>query len=508
MSPTRREFVTVLGAAALVGLTRKGAAEIPGGFVDDGGALGHRTVRDRAARVDVVSTPTRIVRTGVVIVGGGVAGLGAGWWLDKRGVREWTCLELDRVPGGTARSGHNDLGAFPWGAHYVPLPNAGALHVRELLRDVGVLQPDGTFDERARTFAPQERLWMHGAWHEGLEAPLLDRSHARYDWDRFRAAIARERASGGFTSPSTLGRPASHPLDAMTMAEWLEREGVRSPEVRWLVDYACRDDYGAHSSAISAWAGVHYWAAREHAGEEPLTWPGGNGWLVEQLAARAGARLQLGTPVHRIEAVRGGVHVYSGDTRYEARAAIVATPAFIARRLVANAPPGPDFVYSPWFVANLRLDRRPDTVGLASAWDSVIYDSPSLGFVDAGHQSLATVEGATTWTYYWALASDAPAQGRRRMSAEPFGAWRERVLADLEHAHPSVRRCVTRIDAVRHGHAMARPEPGFLSHPLRRSLLAARPPIVYANADTSGLPLFEETLEQAVRAAEATARVI
>src|SRR5207249_2266143 len=68
-----------------------------------------------------------------------------------------------------------------------------------------------------------------------------------------------------------------------------QHEGFTSPVVRWYVDYACRDDYGALLSDASAWAGVHYFASREPEERGPLTWPEGNGWIVRQLLARVGS---------------------------------------------------------------------------------------------------------------------------------------------------------------------------------------------------------------------------
>ncbi|HKP76944.1 MAG TPA: hypothetical protein VJT67_15545, partial [Longimicrobiaceae bacterium] len=76
------------------------------------------------------------------------------------------------------------------------------------------------------------------------------------------------------------------------------------------------------------------------------------------------------------------------------------------------------------------------------------------------------------------------------------------VLADLERAHPDVRRCVRRIDVMRLGHAMIRPTPGFLSTPARLQLRAAAGPVFYAHSDLSGLSLFEEAQSRGVTAAE------
>ena len=37
---------------------------------------------------------------------------------------------------------------------------------------------------------------------------------------------------------------------------------LTSPRVRWLADYACRDDYGLTAEQASAWAGLFYFASR------------------------------------------------------------------------------------------------------------------------------------------------------------------------------------------------------------------------------------------------------
>jgi hypothetical protein len=161
--------------------------------------------------------------------------------------------------------------------------------------------------------------------------------------------------------------------------------------------------------------------------------------------------------------------------------------------------------YAPWLVANLTLDRRPRAAGddAPEAWDNVIVDSPGLGYVVATHQALrAAPEARTVWTYYRALADGDPAAERRRLLTMDWRASAELVLADLERAHPDVRDCVSRVDVMRHGHAMPRPEPGFLA--ARRAWWS--PPlgtrVLYANSDVSGLSLFEEAQFRGVRAAE------
>eukprot|EP01047_Picozoa_sp_COSAG01_P055181 COSAG01_NODE_6115_length_3843_cov_1.972489_2_plen_140_part_00 len=52
-------------------------------------------------------------------------------------------------------------------------------------------------------------------------------------------------------------------LDAISMAEWMERHGFVAAPLRWFVEYGCRDDYGTALNSTSAWAGLHYFASRE-----------------------------------------------------------------------------------------------------------------------------------------------------------------------------------------------------------------------------------------------------
>lgn len=44
-----------------------------------------------------------------------------------------------------------------------------------------------------------------------------------------------------------------------------------------------RDEYGSTSEDTSAWAGLHYWAARDK-GDEYLTWPSGTGHIAQRVS--------------------------------------------------------------------------------------------------------------------------------------------------------------------------------------------------------------------------------
>ncbi|MBU6365899.1 MAG: NAD(P)-binding protein [Gemmatimonadetes bacterium] len=504
-----------LGAPALLRLTRKGAPAIAGGFVDDDSAAGH-ALRDGTWRPG----RAREIRTvPVAIVGGGIGGLSAGWRLDALGVRDWLLLELAPTAGGNARSGVNDTGRFPWGAHYLPLPGPEAGHVRALLRELGVLGDDGTWDERMLCHAPQERLWQHGQFHEGLEPLDALTAAERAQFTRLEALIGEFRATGAFAVPSAAGharlmqgalppRAAAvvRALDGMTARAWLDGHGLTSPALRWWVEYGLRDDYGCALDQAGAWAAVHYAAARPAGDEGPLTWPEGNDWIAQRLAARAGDRLVPNAPALRLERDGTGWRVHTPALEVRCQAVVWAAPLFVLPRVLPEVRLPVTLDYAPWVVATLLLRRPPQERGFPAAWDSVIYGSPSLGYVDAGHQGMGTRPDRRTWSWYHAVVGADGRAERQWLRTQRWEDWRDRIVADLARAHPDIAACVERIDVKVWGHAMARPLPGVLARTARLRDWQPAPGVWVGHADASSLSLFEEAQWHGGRAAEGAAR--
>ena len=137
----RRQFLLTLGAAATAGGAYawqqdhgKTPPLPPGDILGASNTVGHRLRRMQFPE------PSATEKTPVVIVGGGIAGLSAGWKLQRAGFHDFVILELESEVGGNARSGQNAITAYPWGAHYLPFPTQESRAVRELLADFGVLQ--------------------------------------------------------------------------------------------------------------------------------------------------------------------------------------------------------------------------------------------------------------------------------------------------------------------------------------------------------------------------------
>jgi hypothetical protein len=495
----RRQFLAT-GSLALAGC-RSASREIEGGFTGIGFERGHRLRPTSSATPGTGPSPpgeglpsdppgvTRRVHT--LIAGGGVAGLAAARALRQRGIDDFVVLELEDSAGGNSRGGVAGGMACPLGAHYLPVPGDEAHEVQDLLEEFGLRQRMAgrwVYDERHLCHSPQERLFFNGEWQEGL-LPVQGVGAATLDqYRRFADKVRAAQQAAPFAMPA-FRAPASAAhlaLDAIPFQAWLDREGLSDPHLRWYLDYSCRDDYGAGLASVSAWAGIHYFASRhgfhapsDEAGEREavLTWPEGNAWLTRKLAAPllgpSGGWLRTSRVVQRIEAGRQGVTVDAWDAatntveRWQAAQCIVALPVFVAARVVVNPP---DFLrqaaactrYAAWLVANLHIDQAlHDRPGAPPSWDNVLYGSPGLGYVDAMHQSLQRVPGATVLTYYTALgdASDA----RRQLLERPWSHWRDAILAELSLSHPDLRDKLTRIHITRYGHAMAVPVPGMLA---------------------------------------------
>ena len=500
MRITRRKFLQA-GSAALVGLSVKADRPIAGGFVNDSFQFGH-LLRDHAH----FSSPRKTEKHAVVIVGGGIAGLSAAWRLNKRGFHDFVLLEMNEQVGGNSRWGENEVTAYPWAAHYVPVPGAKATYVRELFEELSVLK-DGVWDERALCFSPQERLFLYGRWQDGIEPAIGLSDKERDQFSRFEEQIHRFRASGGFTIPMERGRSREHAdLDRISFSEWLTRQGMSARVVDWYMNYCCRDDYGALASETSAWAGIHYFASRESEDKGPLTWPEGNGWIVRRLLERIGCYVRSGQLVHHVAKKGSRNSVFAGDTEYQAQFVIFAAPTFLAPYVIDGFGPLHDFQYSPWLTANLVLERLPASYGSDPTWDNVVMNSPTLGYVDATHQSLRSHVDRTVWTFYWALADGTPASNRQLLLEKDWNYWKEAILRDLQRVHPDIRSCVSKIDIMRFGHAMARPVPGAIFSAECRRLAQLDGRLLFANSDLSGFSIFEEAQYRGVRAAEKVLR--
>jgi hypothetical protein len=531
---TRRELLaTFLGAPlAAAACGRPPSRPLPPGeLVEPSAAVGHR-LRD-GWRLEPAADAWRDV--GAVVVGGGASGLSAAWRLESAGYSDYVLLEMEPEAGGTSRSGTSPVAAYPWGAHYVPAPFKEHTALVTLFDEMGVFEGrdaegEPVVREEHICRDPRERIYYRGRWYEGLYLEIAASREDLRQLEAFKAEMERwhawrdARGRHAFMIPVAHGSddPEVTALDRISMAEWMDERGFTSPRLRWYVEYACRDDYGATLERTSAWAGLFYFTSRvgEETGEaQPLvTWPEGNGRIVSHMMSRAGERARLGVAVCDVRPVGEGrdarVEVVGFDVAanrpvgYRARRVIFAAPRFLVSRLVApfrDDPPGylSEFEYGSWTVANLRLRDRPklEPLSFPPCWDNVLYESPSLGYITATHQALLDY-GPTVLTWYYPIVEEDARAARAKLLAADRDHWAEVALSDLEVAHPQIRELSERVDVCRWGHAMITPRPGFVWGGARTKASEPYRGIHFAHTDLSGVALFEEALHHGVRAAE------
>jgi hypothetical protein len=533
---TRRDLLAAfLGVpAAIVACRSKQELHLPPGeIVGASDVLGHR-IRDG---LTITPSQDQWQTTRVVIVGGGVAGLTAAGQLRRAGLEDFVLLELERAPGGTARSDASPIIAYPWGAHYLPAPMKENAALVELLDEMGVLE--GSDEEGEPVVAeqflcrdPEERVFYRGRWYEGL---YMQPGASREDLaqlEAFNAEINRLVGWRDSKGRRAFGIPVATVtddieitgLDKITMSEWLDRRGWRSARLRWLIDYGCRDDYGLTIDQTSAWAGLFYFCSRmkkPNVEAQPLiTWPEGNGRLVSHLYDKTRGKVRLGLAATEIIPVdksgRNAVDVIAVDhagenaVGFHAERVIFAAPTFLSNYVIRPYRENPrdyvaDFQYGAWMVGNLFLKDRPRDRGFPLAWDNVLYESPALGYVVATHQR-GLDRGPSVFTYYYPLCDDDPREARSRLLAAGRDEWADITLTDLGRAHPEIRSLTERLDVMRWGHAMIRPRPGFIWSAARGDASKPYRGIHFAHTDLSGVALFEEAFYHGIRAADEVSR--
>lgn len=510
-----------LGLAGCRGGSRVAAPVLQGERRDPDFHHGH-LLRDGKAFPE----PSRVEKVAGVILGGGIAGLSAGWRWSHAGLSDYRLLELESQPGGNSRCTAYEPVSAPIAAHYLPVPNREARAVRRVLREMGTLRSEGgkeVLAEEELCQSREERIYYKGFWYDGLvPREALGKESVR-QLEAFTHHIEKLRATRDKQGRKVFALPLHYSsreeqylaLDRISIGQYLKEHGWDDPYLLWLVNYACRDDFGGTLNDCSAWAGLHYFASRDGGGlAEPgdlLVWPEGNNHLAKHLLSKQQGQVTNKAMVIAVKPHPRGVtvdylEIDSGQVvRLEAQAGVWSLPAFLRSRLLDPDFSSEPFVYQPWVTANIVLDRMPkdqEAPGMI-AWDNVIHDSPSLGYVVATHQLLQTDPNRPTiWTWYRPFVDSPAADARKELLESSWESWKNQVITDLHPLHPDIEERCRRLDVTVLGHGMIRPSVGFV---WGKEIAEAREPLgrlSFGHSDLSGISLFEEAQFRGVMAAE------
>lgn len=527
----RRKFITHLGyasalwavAPAIASCFQNHQKKIKGEIVGANSAIGHK-LRDQQ-----FASPSETIHVRTLILGAGVAGLSAARTLMKNGEEDFLVIDLADQPGGNAASGKNQVSEYPWGAHYLPVINNDNRPLYDFLREHQIILGENEngiiYHPLYLCAAPEERLHIQGYWQSGLIPSLGLTDQEKQEIEAFLLTMEKMRSAIGSDGRKAFDIPVSQSsddptyvqFDQLDMKSWLEKMGWNSTYLHWYVNYCCKDDYGTAYHETSAWAGIHYFASRkgrvaDGGHEDVLTWPEGNQFLVQKLLQGYQDKLQLQELAFEMNGDGEQVMVKTWQARkdrvvqYTADAVICCLPRYVIQKLnpalVATGSYLPG--YAPWMVANITLVGQPQTIaGTPLSWDNVLYNSQSLGYVNACHQKIRVYDNKTVLTYYFPVSDMAPSDARKMMHSKSHEAWCQDILQDLHYAHPDIEEQIEDIQVWLWGHGMVRPIPGFYADAERRkAAMAYEDKIFFAHSDLSGISIFEEAFSHGHRAAQ------
>lgn len=533
MNLTRRELLTLfLGAPLAKTACNSGdAGKFPvGEIVGQNVSLGHVLREDRSFVVPADKWETKRV----AIIGGGIAGLSAAWKFRRENLSDFVVLELEKDLGGTSMSSIGKPVSYPWGAHYLPVPFKENAELISLLDEMSLLegrdaQGEVIVKEQFLCREPEERVFYKGRWYEGLylqvgaseddKRQFADFQKLIDGWVNWRDAAGKR----AFVVPvaSCSADPQVTALDKISFGDWLRQNGFTSERLFWYCDYATRDDYGLTADQASAWVGLFYFCSRvRKSGVESqpfITCPEGNGQFVNHFFEKVKDNVRKSQIVVSVVPTDKGVDVIcldSGEIRgIHCEKAIFASPTFTAPYLIRGFREDPPFAadafqHNAWFVVNLFLKDRPKprfTKDFPLAWDNVLYESPSLGYVTATHQK-GIDYGQTILTYYYPMCHEP--DGRTKLFDYDWKQLADVCLTDLARAHSDIYELTTRIDIMRWGHAMISPRPNFIWSGFREKAKKPNRNIHFAHTDLSGIALFEEAFYHGLRASGEILRAI
>ena len=479
-------------------------------------SLGHRLRNPQTINSSEVAPGIRVE---TVIIGAGIGGLSAGWWLQRNGYEDYLIFELENHAGGNSSYGKNNHTLYPWGAHYLPVPPPEAVYVKELLKEMKVLK-GGSYDKTALCYAPAERLYIYNTWQAGLFPRLGASGKDLDDLERFRSLMrqyGRARGRDGrraFSIPVALSSRDNQfrSLAKKSMLEFFRENGFSSNRLLWYINNACLDDFGSNIENTSAWVGIHYYASRID-DDRILVWPEGNGYLSSYLQKKSSKQLKTGYLAHQVEKTEKGYRVSfyhdatARRTEVNCRNIIYAAPKFTlpyvykaldsVRKEQIN-----EMRYSPWMVANLQVARTHEFT--EPAWDNVIYKGSGLGYINSDHQQLKMPGALSTFTYYKAYGASDTVGARRQMFSKTHRMACDEVLSDLSIAHEDIESRIQQIDFYYWAHAMVRLDKEY-NREKTEALFDNQDAggcIYFAHSDASGLSIFEEAQYHGVEAAK------
>lgn len=494
----RRQFLKLSGSAVLAGaLACSKTPERPIDIIlTDDLLRGHRIYEGAPP-----TATDRVETRDLLVVGAGVAGLAAAWALRDR--NPLVC-ELGARPGGSSASGEYHGVRYAQGAHYdLPYPANYGQETLSMLETLDLIR----FNRKANRWDFVDTQYLINRDQEsrtygqnGFRDDPLPRGSDRAAFEQM---IRTYR--GNLIMPTRLITSDLHLLNKVSFSEFLGNMGLQGDAAfQQGLNYQMKDDYGAGAQAVSALAGLHYYACRPYYTEKlpHFSPPQGNAYFIDRFAdALADDAVRCHSLVRKITDIDGGLDVEIIDLqaneiyRVQAKQVVYAGHKHALRYIYPqDAPLFAGNRYAPWLAVNLILDQQTKS----NIWqnEGVGQDHGFVGMVNSRAQAAQT--GPHVLTLYFCLGEGAR-KDLLEIAANPSPIVEQAVTVAENVLQQRLRHAVIAADVKLHGHAMPIPVPNYLfndANPRRTN-----PNLAYAGCDNGYLPLFFEAVDSGLTAA-------
>ena len=475
MSYSRRDFIRFVVAGSVGAGCPVEAALVPAGEGDAKAASvpfaegEHFEICHQLRDGHHFELPAPTMKTGIVIVGGGVAGLSAAYFL---GNADWLLLEKEDYFGGNAYEEEFEGQPFATGSAYAYRGDEGD----QLASEIGlqlplVNMPDPTLVNK--TYVPD-------TWKTGL-AQLPYAREVVASFARFRDDVLKMNVSSRMAE-----------LDAEPFSKYT---GAYAPELQQWWDIFGLSNWGAATKDASAYIGLYNAKDLFGGGDsQRAILPGGLGCLsrrlVEVLGEKNKDRMFAGATAVSVVPGKDAVNVTflrGGKlTTATAKAVLMCTPKHITSRIVAGLSAEQIGAmrrtrYAPYPVVNAIFDKPVYNRG---------YDSwcPGNSFTDfivadwtvrnnPGYQQKNNILSFYTCLREWQRATLLSLDGCKALAA--------RVISDFQKILPEFDVDPIEIRIYRRGHPMFMATPGQFT---RNRVVAAQPldRVFFGGADSGG----------------------
>lgn len=523
----RREFILKLGLGALFSATfiescKNDASKYTLKEISGNANIGH-LLRSPFAQPANFKTD----ETDVLIVGGGIAGLSAARILSKNKSLKTKLIELANETGGNALGGKNNTSAYPWAAHYLPIPSLEMKELIAFLTESNIIshfENDIPFyHEEYLCFDNKERLFINGKWQNGIVPHFNLSEDETKQIDSFMKLVHslkdKKDDEGKYYFDIPVIRSSQKnewfETNKISAYDWLMQNHYTSKALHWYINYCTSDDFGSNYKNTSAWAMFHYFSSRKgKAGnadfEDILTWPEGNHFLAKKLIEHISTPIYTNEMALHIQHVNGKIEVFHQNTiskqwtKTICNQLVLNTPFHVVKKLLPEFDKSSiveKFNAYPWLVANITLKEPTEKNGMDLSWDNVIYNVDSLGFIHSNHQTLSRKHTNHVFTYYKALNNDTAKNERKKLFEKSIEELNKEIIAELQFIYPDIEKYILSIEIKKIGHGMTSPTPNFLFSETLKQFSNPYQNIHFTHTDFCGMSIFEEAFYKGLETA-------